>query len=332
MFDNRVRQLMSDRFRVPCAIVFLLLLQGCSHTNLRSALRPDVPATDSQPKMLAVYEPWFGHPQHLSVGYSSHDPVELRKQVDEAKVLGISGFVVDWYGSREPFIDESYALLQTACAEKQFKIAMMYDETDGEDGNATDDTIAALYEFRDRYLAANAAGRDAYLTYNGRPLIFIFPKQGHTDWNKVRTEINKWKPAPLLIYENQSAQYADAMDGFYAWINPGKKGWAPDGSNWGGDYLQDFYHTMQSKYPDKIAIGAAWAGFDDSKAPWGLNRHMSQRCGQTLTDTLSLARQYSAEHSLPFVVIATWNDYEEGTAIERGLAKCKADPQTVAQE
>ncbi len=322
---------MSRRYRIPCAIVFLVLLEGCSHTNLRSALKPDVPVTDSQPKLLAVYEPWFGHPQHMNVGYSSHDPVELRKQIDEAKVLGITGFVVDWYGSREPFIDESYALLQAASAEKKFQIAMMYDETDGDDGNATEDTLDAFTDFRDEYLAPNAAGHEAYLTYEGRPMIFIFPKQGHTDWNRIRAEVNKWNPAPLLIYENQNAQYSRAMDGFYAWISPGNNGWAPDGSNWGGDYLHEFYHTMQTKYPDKIAVGAAWAGFDDSKAPWSLNRHMSQRCGQTFTDTLEIGRQYAASHNLPFIVIATWNDYEEGTAIERGLAKCKSEPNGTPQ-
>ena len=50
---------------------------------------------------------------------------------------------------------------------------------------------------------------------------------------------------------------------------------------------------MQSKYPDKIAVGTAWAGFDDSKASWSLNRHMAQRCGQTFSDTMKLARQYA---------------------------------------
>lgn len=319
---------MRNRYRIPSAIVFLLLLEGCSQMDLHKTFRQDLPATDSQPQMLAVYEPWFGHPQHIDVGYSSHDPGVLRKQIDDAKTLGISGFVVDWYGSREPFIDQTYALLQQACAERKFQIAMMYDETNGEDGDGTDDTLAAFDEFRKTYLASNAPGHEAYLTYEGRPLIFIFPKGGHTDWNKVRSAINSWNPAPLLIYENQGTPYVNDMDGFYAWVNPGSKGWAPDGSNWGKDYLQGFYQRMQSQYANKIAIGAAWPGFDDSKAAWSLNRHMSQRCGQTLTDTLNLARQYAQNHAMPYILIATWNDYEEGTAIERGLAKCKAEPQS----
>jgi hypothetical protein len=303
--------------------LFLLLLQpGCSHPGLQQSLRQSVRSNQAPPQLLAVYEPWFGHPNHISVGYNSQDPVVIRKQMDQAKAQGISGFVVDWYGDREPFIDRAYARMQIIAAEKNFHIAMMYDETN-EDEGATDEALADFSAFRDTYVSQNSPGRQAYLSYNGRPVIFIFPKGRHTDWNRVRETTSKWNPAPWLIYENDPGSFPAAFDGLYAWINPGKPGWAADGSNWGEQYLEDFYHQMQSKYPDKIAVGAAWAGFDDSKASWSLNRHISQRCGQTFADTIRLGRQYSADHPLPFLLIATWNDYEEGTAIERGLAKCE---------
>lgn len=310
------------RFSGTACVALLLLLEGCAHST-----RPHTPSPPAYARLLAVYEPWFGHPLHISVGYSSQDPVEIRKQIDHAKELGISGFVVDWYGDREPFLDRSYALVQSIAAEKQFGVAMMYDELEGGEEPATDDALAAFQKFNDTYLAANAPGRRAYITYTNRPVIFIFPKGGHTNWSRVREVTNRWNPPPLLIYEDRPTPYAASMDGFYAWINPGEKGWAPDGSNWGEDYLRGFYQRMQSKYPDKITVGAAWAGFDDSKASWGLNRHISQRCGKTFTDTLSLAQENSSpDHPLPFVLIATWNDYEEGTAIERGVAECKTKP------
>jgi hypothetical protein len=316
---------MMHRYRVSCALVFVVLLQGCTQPGLRQTLNHGVPVIDASPKILAVYEPWFGHPRHISVGYSSQDPVVIRKQIDQAKTLGISGFVVDWYGDREPFIDRSYALIQTIAAEKNFRVSMMYDESDPENGDATDDTLAAFNKFSGTYLSSNAPGRQAYLTYNDRPVIFIFPKGGHTDWSRVKEVTDKWNPPPVLIYEDQSTPFASSFDGFYAWINPGKKGWAADGSNWGEEYLTDFYRKMQTKYPDKIAVGGAWAGFDDSKASWGLGRHISQRCGDTFTDTMKLWRQNSSDRPLPFLLIETWNDYEEGTAIERGLAKCATD-------
>jgi hypothetical protein len=63
-----------------------------------------------------------------------------------------------------------------------------------------------------------------------------------------------------------SDKYPDAFDGYYAWVQPGKDGWARDGSNYGEDYLNYFYRNMQEHHPDKIAVGAVWPGFDDSKA------------------------------------------------------------------
>ena len=73
--------------------------------------------------------------------------------------------------------------------------------------------------------------------------------------------------------------------------SPGPGGWAPDGSNWGQAYLDNFYKTMQ-KHPDKIAVGGAWPGFDDSAAKWGLNRHIQSACGKTLDETLNFYERY----------------------------------------
>ncbi len=299
-----------------------LFLHGCS--GAPAANQPlKYRAAGPTPEVLAVYEAWFGHPAHISVGYSSHDPNVLRDQIRHAQQMGISGFVVDWYGDREPFIDRSYQLMQEAAGKENFKIAMMYDETNHDDG-ATDEAIADFTMFHDTYLSSKAAGHDAYLTYDGHPVIFIFPKGGHTDWTKVRALIDKWKPAPLLIDENLPGRDASAFDGFYAWVSPVQGG---DGSNWGEQYLTNFYQTMKTKYPDKIIVGGAWSQFNDAKASWGLNRHIAARCGQTYTDTFNFWHKFfPASEPIPFMLVETWNDYEEGTAIERGIPTCGGKP------
>jgi hypothetical protein len=306
-------------------IMFLclfLLPHGCTGPGSSQALRLKHRATGNAPETIALYEAWFGHPSHISIGYSSQDPAIIKSQIRQAKAVGISAFVVDWYGDREPFIDRSYAKMQAIADSEKFQVAMMYDESNEEEG-ATDEAIADFTMFHDTYLLQKASGHQAYLSYEGRPVIFIFPKGGHTDWNKVRALVNKWSPPPFLIYENLPGAYADAFDGFYAWINAGEKGWAADGSNWGEQYLTDFYQTMLSKYPDKIVVGGAWASFDDRKASWGLDRHISARCGQTFADTSNLWHKYfGSDDLLPFVMIETWNDHEEGTAIEGGIPTC----------
>ena len=304
--------------------ISIFAARGCSASGPASTARLKYRATENSPQVIALYEAWFGHPRHISVGYSSHDPAVIKKQIRQAKSLGISAFVVDWYGDREPFIDASYAAMQKAAANEKFQVAMMYDETEADD-EATDEAIADFSMFHEAYLSSDAPGHQAYLAYEGRPVIFVFPKSGHTNWDKVRQVVNKWNPAPILIQENLPAAYADAFDGFYAWINPGKPGWSAAGSNWGRQYLDGFYETMQSKYPDKIIVGGAWSTFDDSKASWGLNRHISARCGQTFSDTLNLWRdKFPSDQHIPFMMLETWNDYEEGTAIETGIPNCSA--------
>jgi hypothetical protein len=311
--------------RASTALSLLLFLShGCTSPGSNDAIRLTHRATGPSPEVLALYEAWFGHPNHISVGYSSQDPSEIKSQIRRAQKMGISAFVVDWYGDREPFIDKSYALVQAAAAKQNFRVAMMYDETDEDDG-ATDEAIADFTMFRNTYLTSGDLGHNVYLTYEGRPVIFIFPKGRHTDWLKVREVVGKWKPAPLLIQENLPGKDADAFDGFYAWINPGEKGWSADGGNWGDQYLSDFYQTMKTKHPDKIIVGGAWATFDDSKAKWGLNRHIAARCGQTFADTFSFwRREFPADDPIPFVMFETWNDYEEGTALERGIPSCSS--------
>lgn len=314
--------------RIALALFLSLLLpRACAGPDAGHAMPLKYKATGSSPEVIALYEAWFGHPQHISIGYSSHDPAVITNQIKKAKAMGISAFVVDWYGDRQPFIDKSYELMQTLAEKNKFKVAMMYDETDQEDG-ATDEAIADFTMFRDTYLSPKSPGHQAYLTYQGHPLIFIFPKGGHTDWNKVRAVVATWNPAPLLIYENLPGNNANAFDGFYAWVQPGQKGWAPDGSNWGNEYLSEFYSVMGSKYPDKMIIGGAWAKFDDSKASWGMNRHIADRCGQTFTDTFNDWRKFfPANDPPPFIMLETWNDYEEGTALEPGIPNCGKGPQ-----
>jgi hypothetical protein len=274
------------------------------------------------PRILADYQPWFGDPEHMNVGYSTQDPAVLHKQIQKAKSMGIYAFAVDWYGERLPFEDRSYALLQEVANEDHFHVCLMYDETQEDNGHATDDALEAFDKAYRAYIGPNAPGREAYVTYQGRPVIFIFPKRGHTDWGRVREAVNQWEHPPILIYKDDPPkQYEQEFDGYYAWIHPGRA-WDPHGADWGKDYLERFYDKMK-EHPGKVVVGGVWPGFNDTKASWTLNRHMDRRCGQTFEDTLKLFHRYDdPEHPMPFMLIATWNDYEEGTQIETGVSDC----------
>jgi hypothetical protein len=302
---------------------WVVLLEGCATPNLHQIMRQNFQAPQRSLQVLAVYMPWFGDPDHINVGYSSQDTTVLRRQIQEARGMGISAFVVDWYGDRSPFLDKSFAILEQVAQQEHFHVALMYDESNTDE--ATGDTLAALEKAYKAYVGPQAPYRNAYLTYQGRPMIFIFPKQGRTNWDRVRTQLSAWPTPPLLFYKDvPSAQFTADFDGFYPWVHPGKKGWSTRGDDWGKQYLENFYETMQTKYRSKIEVGAAWPGFNDAGAKWGLNRYMDARCGKTFEETLQLFRHYDDDSApLPFLLVETWNDYEEGTAIERSqFADC----------
>ena len=302
--------------------VAALWLSGCAE---RRTVSQDMHATLSElrgsPTILSAYQAWFGKPSHINVGYSSLDPIELSNQIQKAKDLGISGFVVNWYGSGDQFEDRSYSLLQKLAGQNGFYTAILYDESE-DPSRATDDAIRDLQYAYDHYIGPNAPYHSAYLSFDGRPMIFIFPKSGRTDWARVRQALSDWASPPLLLDKDIRTNEINNFDGFYAWVHP-THGWTGDHSDWGQGYLEDFYSRMSNKYPDKIAVGAAWPGFNDKKASWSRNRYMDPRCGKTFDDSLRLFRRYyTDQHPLPFLMIDTWNDYEEGTAIERGIQTC----------
>jgi hypothetical protein len=315
-------------------LAVLAVSLGCSSakngpkSDINQTLRENFQVPSSSPVLLAAYQPWFGRPGHISVGYNSQDPVVLQKQVQHAKTLGIDAFVVNWYGPHHTFEDHAYTALQQVAAENSFETAIMYDENTDDPENATGLVIDDLQYAYDHYIGPKAPTRSAYLRFDGHPLIFIFPKGSFTDWNRVRQAVNSWDEQPLLIYKDFPGKYIKAFDGFYAWVNPGKEGWqrAGAGQNWGEDYLKNFYLRMNNEFPNKLAVGAAWPGFNDSRASWSRNRKMDARCGKTFDESLRLFRRfYTPDHPLPYLMIDTWNDYEEGTAIEPGLATCNGN-------
>jgi hypothetical protein len=72
-------------------------------------------------------------------------------------------------------------------------------------------------------------------------------------------------------------------------------------------------------YAGRITVGGVWPGFDDTLAPWHdpkSVRYMSRRGTDTYDWSMALARQNEA----PYILLETWNDFEEGTDIEFGTS------------
>jgi hypothetical protein len=278
--------------------------------------------------VLAEYQAWHGLESHAEAPYRSDDPAVIARHIQEAKARCIDGFAVNWYGPSlandddRKFIDDVTAELLRQAAKQGFYVALMYDEgTVRGLANPTQQVIDDL-----RYAAEHYFTMPAYLKINGKPALFIFSYEDVDpliDWSEVLQQLG----IPITLIDkdpNPATLGRDALfDGFFAWVQPTfPPGWLPDGTEWGAGYLDWFYRTMKDpNYADKVAVGSVWPGFDDTLASWtpeDQKRYIWRRCGQTWQDTWGVAHMYDP----PYVLIATWNDFEEGTDIEYGVGTC----------
>src|SRR5205814_3950096 len=148
----------------------VLSFSGCeSRQQISRTLHSNVQNPQGSPILLSAYQPWFGRKGHIDVGYSTQDPDTLSKQIDHAKDLNISGFVVNWYGPSRDFEDRSYALLQRAASQSDFKTALMYDENVDDPSRTTEQAISDLQYAYERYIGPHASiPNSAYRTHTDR--------------------------------------------------------------------------------------------------------------------------------------------------------------------
>jgi len=271
----------------------------------------------STTKIYAHLMPWFGGSNHLNVGYASDDPAQVTRQVNDMLSRGLSGAILDWYGPNNTRINNaSIYLKQESEKRTNFEFAIMEDKGALNACAATAGCDVTGRMIQDLVYAYNTFEQSpAYMRVGGRPLVFFFGVDAYTlDWTRVRNGV---PGSPIFIFRNNGGFTHAQTGGGFSWT-----GLSSDPNNMGLGYIDSFYSTAL-KYPTLQPIGSSYKGFDDSIAAWGSLRLLNQQCGQTWLKTMAEAgKYYSSSNQLPSLQLVTWNDYEEGTALETGINNC----------
>jgi hypothetical protein len=212
------------------------------------------------------------------------------------------------------------------------------------------------------YINANYATNPAYWLDGGQPVVAYFgavdywkPTLAAADWNTiwqvVKTYTNTFSTPFKFVFQFGSYSMPASMpalssltDGEYAWPqpyadltsdndgfidNPPSQFYWCDGTGitcngHTAGYLDNFYYQGHLN-PQKLTIGLLYKGFDDSNASWGTDRVIAQQCGQVWLNSpneVTLGGYWGPTNQIPYMLVTTWNDYEEGTAIESGINNC----------
>ena len=255
------------------------------------------------------------HYQPLIGPYDSADPDVLEYHALLMRVAGVDGVVADWYGNEDvndyAMIHRRTAALFETLGRRGLRFAVCYE----------DRALRATAE-RQRLTPAQAVERGrahlrfcdgtwfadpAYLSCGGKPLLLVFGPEylkAPEQWAAMFAGL-RHAPAFFTLHERR-----DPAVGSFAWPPMWAAG---DDAVLDGKELDAYLDAFHGR--DGVKIAGAFPGFHDVYAEAGTqpsHGRLDAAGGETLRRTLARA----VGSGSPFVQIATWNDWGEGTCVE----------------
>ena len=271
--------------------------------------KPDKMEANDRRELASHYQPLIGP-------YDSNDPDVLECQVLLMKFSGISGVIIDWYGT-ENFRDyatihrNSLSLIKHL-KQAGLKFAICYEDQSIkhmiESGKLkkTQEVAHAKQEFK--WLEQNWFADPAYVKLKGKPVLLIFGPQHFkkAQWNQITSNLST---QPFLYTLPHLTGQAKGSGAF---------GWPPvdGGKNVTALLWQKYLRELYSRgAKGESIIAPVFPKFHDIYREAGVHKsygYLDDQSGKTFDQTLELAWQSNSG----LIQIATWNDYGEGTLIE----------------
>jgi hypothetical protein len=273
--------------------------------------------------------PWFGPSRpHISVGYNSDTDAQASAQVAFLKACGFD-IVQAYINPRDSFTYSAAQRLLAACVTQGMLFNLCYPGSSFKSGGSSQ-VISDFADFNTDFF-----GSAAYHKWGGRPVVFMFDSTG-ANWTTVRAGISGLSHGnPALIFRNKGGRTVTESQGCYAWNDPSSY----DSSSDPGaiSYLTDFYSNVNAAgavAAGEFVCGSMYVGFKGvltagkdtnggTGTGWSLLKFIARQFNKTWRQCAAAANAVfdasTSAKTLPFMLVDTLNDYEEGTAVETGI-------------
>jgi hypothetical protein len=254
----------------------------------------------------------------LTGPYDSFDKNIVEYQLLTMKLAGIDGIIIDWYGLTDlhdySMLHRNSTLLVDMAEKIGLSFAICYeDRTVIElEKRGRLNTSRALHVANEiRWLSKNWFSKKNYLHYDDKPILLSFGVDNMSDeeWSQAIESAGN-----SVAYVSQAIPRKVAI-GAFDWPVPSQG--------------LDIHKKFIKKSDDwQLAIPVAFPRFDDiyeQAKVHGSYGHIPDNNGETFRKLLTDA----IESNSPFIQIATWNDWGEGTSIEPSLEFGNRDLRTI---
>lgn len=257
---------------------------------------------------------WFGGRNHPDIGIDCADSIYCAKTAADMQRRGLTGCFLDWY-SLGHNTDKSLLVLKPELEKLGLKFALCVDGgipalralegAKGTDAQRTTALLTALAYARKTYFSS-----PSYLRHGGKPVLLFFGfSTADFNWSTIRTAMSdcvlifRWE----LNYSNRV--YAD---GYFGWTSC-NEAWIAD---------------IKKRAPGKLIVLGINGYFNNTiegdpvLCKWGVGKEkvIDSMGGVLIQSELNLA---AAHPEILYTSINTWNDYQEGSALEVGLLSGK---------
>ena len=168
-------------------------------------------------KIFAHLKLWWGVPGHINIGYSSTDPAQVHRQIEDMISRGINGLVMVWYGANNPIDQAAKLVMHEAELHPGFTFALMVDHGailwDSCHGCSPQQALINQLQ----YVEQTYFSSSAYLRVNGQPVISDFDIDVfyQVDWSAVKSALSS---KPAFIFQNTDGFSHAESSGAYSWV------------------------------------------------------------------------------------------------------------------
>ena len=240
--------------------------------------------------------------------YDSCDEYILRRQIMQAKEVGIDGFIVSWWGF-ESYSHKSLEKL-LKLAPKNF-ITIYYETamTFRIREKSREEAIKKIYEDFKKLLSDYAV-HNSWIKVEDRPLIVIYIANEYSvkEWKKIRDKLEKDGFKVFLLGDTFDIRYLEVFDGLHTYTTVGH--------TIKGVSLEELYMRVSKEVKAKGKLFAATVcpGYDDRK----IRRpgiFIPREDGRYYVDCWKAAFKANSD----WILITSWNEWFEGTEIEPSI-------------
>ncbi|MBI1972245.1 MAG: hypothetical protein HYS53_03000 [Candidatus Aenigmarchaeota archaeon] len=258
--------------------------------------------------------------------YRSEDPELMRYHARLAKSMGIDALVVDWYTYKDTkntdlaYMDRNFSKMMDVAEQESYQLSVIMEPKIHFNGwikHASREESVEAVKDDFRYVLKNYSKRKSFFKHDGLPVLFVYDtiRLTPSEWSSLVGDMENEGHHFVLVGDITDPDYLGSFSSLYEW--PNYEGVTKEGASYHNRVLDNLNRTTEGR-ADVVTSAAVWPGFNDTGVwGWGGGPRVIGGDANFYNTTWDAALSNKSK----WTVIATFNDWNEGTQIEPSLER-----------